>query len=284
MSRLLAVELFKLRQRPLTRVLLLVLMAIVVLLYVVLWAVTGNALDAGSADADVLELRRNLFLREAVPFGLFLVSAFGTLLAVILAAGAVGTEFGWGTIRNMLTCSVSRLHFLGAKYLAVLLLVAVGTLVGLLTAVLVSGIITAVDGGGDYGFVDGGYVWDSLVALLSTVYTMIPFITIAVFFGLWGRSTLAGAGAGIGVLVLEGIVAALMRQASGWVEQLPDYFPGVNADAIVVANGLETSGLFGGRAVAQLPDPTIAAGVLAGYIVVFLAAAAWLFQRRDVVA
>ncbi len=69
-------------------------------------------------------------------------NSFGILLIMILAASAMGVEYGWGTLRTALTRGVSRWQFLSAKVLSLLLLGGAGFfIVGL--SVVVSSLILA---------------------------------------------------------------------------------------------------------------------------------------------
>ncbi len=93
MGHLIAAEFFKLRKRMMTWVLGLLLVALVVLLYSIVWSIssrTGSFLEEGQR-IPYEQLRRGLFLETGVPFALQIVAQFGTLLAIILAAGSVGS-------------------------------------------------------------------------------------------------------------------------------------------------------------------------------------------------
>ncbi len=292
MNRLLGAELFKLRKRLMTQVLGVLLVAIIVLLYLVLWAVTGTLADSVTLEPEVSEdlqtLRRALFVRQAIPFGLMLVRAFGTLFAIVLVAGAVGSEYSWGTLRPMLACAESRLKFLGAKLAAVGLLIGLGILAGLAASLATSSLIAALSGGADLSFLDGHYVGRSLLSVGRTVLTILPYVLIAAFASILGRSTLAGIAAGLGTLFLEGIASGLMRLAGGWVGHVPDYLLDRNADSLMAANGLleELRGTFGHADTTMLDfqPQWEAALILGAYSVVALVAALILFRRRDVTA
>ena len=82
MVALLRSELFRLRRRPMTWVLLIVLAALVVLLYLLLWTVVRTQ---GADDADLLDLQDSLRLGRVWETGLGLVQTVGTILVVILA-------------------------------------------------------------------------------------------------------------------------------------------------------------------------------------------------------
>ena len=110
MMTLIAVEFFKLRKRTMTWTLALLLVGLIVLIYSVLWSISGRVTTFGNEGQFTGEqLRRALFLQTSVPFSLTIVSSFGIILAAILAAGAAGSEYAWGTVRLMATGSSGRL-------------------------------------------------------------------------------------------------------------------------------------------------------------------------------
>ncbi len=284
--RLAGVEVFKLRKRRMTWILLSILIVLIVVLYVLLWAVTKSGAESfggPQGGGEVEKLQKALYVQQAVPFGLQLTQVFGTFLGTILAGASVGSEYGWDTIRPYLTAAPGRKQFLAGKLLAIATMIVAGTLVGMITALATSAIISSFGGAADYGFVDAGYAGESLLSYARTVMAMAPFVAMSAFFALWGRSTMAGIGAAIGVFFLDGFVTTLMRAAGGWVEHVPNALPGANADALMHANGLV--GVFVAEddpSIALLLDPPVAALILAGYVVMFLALSFVIFERRDV--
>src|SRR5881409_2810678 len=143
MIPLLSVEFFKLRKRMVTWLVALILVGLVVLVYSVLWNISGRATTFGEDHRFTGEQLRNaLFLRTSVPFALQMVGSFGIILAIVVAAGAVGSEYSWGTVRLMATASSGRLRYLTAKLVVVLAFVALGTLLAVATALIYSSIIT----------------------------------------------------------------------------------------------------------------------------------------------
>ena len=106
MRPILAFEYFKLRKWMTTWILALILVGLIVLLYSVLWSISGQERTFGSHNQFTSEdLRRALFLQSAVPFSLSIVGSFGIILSVVLAAGAVGSEYSWGTVRLVATAA-----------------------------------------------------------------------------------------------------------------------------------------------------------------------------------
>jgi len=293
-QRLMAAEFFKLRKRMMTWVLALILVGLVVLLYSVLWNISGRVTFFGDREANGIrytgqDLRRALFMQGAVPFSLAIASTFGTLLAVILAAGSIGSEYAWGTVRLMATASRGRLRLLAARVVVVSLLIAAGTLAAVAVALAYSAIITFTSGGTDFSFVTAGFVKEQLFSYGRTLFVMSPYVSFAFAAAIIGRSTLAGVGTGMGVAFLEPLISNLMRLGGNPWKSIPNWLPNANTDVITLQNAvpdpLPRFGISAGEAASRgLNSPGVAALVILAYVVVFLAVAFIVYRRRDITA
>ncbi|HYM14351.1 MAG TPA: ABC transporter permease [Dehalococcoidia bacterium] len=294
MQRLMAVEFFKLRKRMMTWVVALLLVGLVILLYSVLWNISGRVAFFGDHHRGAPrftgeDLRRALFLQGAVPFSLAIVTTFGTLLAVILAAGAIGSEYAWGTVRLMATASSGRLRMMAARMIVVALLVAAGTLLAVAVAVTYSTIITVVSGGADFSFITAGWAKEQLFAYGRTLFVMAPYVALAFAAATVGRSTLAGVGTGMGAAFLEPLVSNLMRLGGNPWKSIPNYLINSNAQVITLQNVVpEPLPRFGPTAAdlagQGVHSPAAAAVILALYVVAFIAIAFVVYRRRDIAA
>lgn len=280
MWRLLKSEIFRQRRRPMTQIVIGLLVIIVVAFYILLWIASGR-ISSGSLEA----VRRVLFLRETVPFALQIIWFFWGLLAVVLAAAISGSDYSWGTMRTLLTCSQSRLALFTAKLLTVLTFLVIGALIALIAALMTSTVITARNGGVDFSFVNAAYIRASAITFGRTLFTIMPYLALAICFSTIGRSTLAGVAAALGWRFLEGLVTALLTLAGGWFASVPDYLLRANVASIqfsapLTRNLTRTLGAseeFG----SNLPSLEHAVAVLSVYIVILLVTAASVFQRRD---
>jgi ABC-2 type transport system permease protein len=283
--RLIGAELFKLRKRLMTRVLLFVLLGILIILYLLLLAVSKVAIPA-HGPAEIGEIQNLLGLPLAIPFALTILSSFGSVLAVILMASSVGNEYNWRTIRTVLICSESRFKLLGAKLISTGILVLMGLVIGLATGFIMSLITTAIGGYSfDFSFATGGYLWDQFLQFWRTLFVLIPYVLLGFLFAIVGRSAMPGIALGIGVLFLETLVTTFMRLAGGWIANVPDYLLAANIRAITSLAGLPegfNQGMGAGNAAAQMPGVTHAFVTLAIYCLVFVTLAFYLFRKRDV--
>ena len=281
MTRLIGAELYKLRKRLMTRVLLFVLVGIMIVLYLLIYAISRIAIPAHGPD-EVGVMQNILGLPLAIPFALSILSSFGTILAIILVASSIGTEYNWRTIRTMLICSEGRLRLLGAKLVAATILILTGMVIGLVTGFLMSLITTAIGGYSfDFGFATSGYIWDQFLQFWRTFYTLVPYTLLGFLLAVVGRSTMPGIALGIGIFFLESIVTAFMSLAGGWIARIPDYLLAANVRALTAMNTLPqgmSMGMADGGFSSSTPEVWQASLILFGYSLLFIGMAFYLYR------
>jgi len=286
MERLLDAEFFKLRKRMMTWVLGLILVGLVVLLYSILWSTSSRVARFGEENQfSGIDLRRALFLPGAVPYSLQIVGTFGVILAVILAAGSIGSEYAWGTVRLVATATSGRIRWLSAKLLIVIGLTAAGTLLAIAAALTYSTVIAAYYGDLSASFVSATFVRDQAEAYGRTLFVIMPYLTLSFAMAVVFRSTLAGVGSGMGVAFAEPLIDGLMNAAGRPWDKVPNYLLNTNRQVILLQNKLpEVLPRFGGGRgeVNGALTPPEAGLVLALYTVAFIAIAFFVFRRRDI--
>jgi len=282
--RLIGAELFKLRKRSMTRVLLFVLVGIMVVLHLILLAVSkANLANAGARLGNISNV---LGLPSAMPFAMYILSSFGGVLAIILVANSIGNEYNWRTIRTAVVSSESRFKLLIAKLISAAVFILIGMVTGLAAGFIMSLITTAIGGYKfDFSFATGSYMWDQFLQFWRTFFVIIPYTLLGFMFAIVGRSAMPGIAFGIGIFFLESIITTFMYLAKGWIAQIPSYLPYANMQAITALNKLPTTfggGMGGGGLNIQLPSITHAFVTLAIYSIAFLFIAFYLFKKRDV--
>ena len=291
MGQLVVAELFKLRKRMMTWVLAAILVGLVVLIYSALWSASVRVESFGERDPltgfrhSFRELRQALFLPGAIPYGLQVVGGFGAILAMILAAGSIGSEYAWGTVRLMATASSGRMRLMTAKLIVIFGLVAVGALLAVVAAVIYSYIIATYYGEASASFVTGTFVRDQFASYGRTMLVLSPYISFAFAFAVIGRSTLAGVGSGLGLAFVEPFVDGLLRLGGSPWKDIPNYFLSTNRQVVMLQNAVPSvlPHLGGGdSADAGALSPFYAGLLLAMYAVVFIAIALVVFRRRDI--
>ena len=267
-------EVLKLRKRPATWALGALLAAAIVLLrYVLVYVISRQAPGPGVSAQEIAMLKEALLPRSVVPMTLNILPGIGGAIALILGALVTGSEYGWTTLKTILTQRPGRLGVLGGKVLAVggvlVLYVALSFAASLAASLVLAGVTggaATLPGVAEIARGLGAAwlvlaAWAALGMLLATAF----------------RGTALAIGLGlIYSLVVEGIIATLAGGVS-WLATLRKGLPGANAGALVDAFPLPGPG-----AASALVGPTHAGLVLAAYVAAGVALAALLFRRRDV--
>ncbi len=295
LPQLCAAEWLKLWRRPLAWVLLGIFLGLLTL-YLTLWFLVvalhvgaftgGNERIAILADAQIAELRNQLTFPGIFGAVLGQFNSIGGLLAIILAAGALGSDYSWGTLRSLLIRAPDRGAFLLAKTLAVLLALTVGLLVALALGAGLALIFTAVLGGGS------GMGWRDLLALplglLRALYIVLPYILATLACTAYGRSVLAGVGGGLLFLAVD-IGAGSLNALAGvhpLLRTMTNLLLQPNINTLVVQNsqlfGLDQVVLLSGLDLSQLPPWPQAVLVIGLYSALFYFSAWRMIKRRDI--
>jgi ABC-type transport system involved in multi-copper enzyme maturation permease subunit len=286
-ASILAAELLKVRTRWMPYILLLFMVAVL--------ALQTFGPYAGWRLEDDPEFDRAQALRTfALPWSLAalldMTQYLGAILLAVLAASAVGTEHGWGTVRQALIRGQTRRQFLTIKLLGIITVGGIGFLLAFAFGLLFSAIVTRLADRPITLDVPGGpSVPDVALMALRASYGIVPYALLAFCLAVVGRSTTLGvAGTLTYLVILEPIVLAILEGIGGGAADARAFFVGHNVNALLVANRIgeyETLAWWRSAKTAlpsELPDPAIAALVLGGYCLAFLALAFWVFRRRDI--
>ena len=208
LPRLIRLELFKLRRRPMPKILLLILAGIA---FGVPWLffLTLGGLGEEPAGADRQEILARTVFPAALDASVENAISFGMPLLVILTASAFGGEFAWGTVRLLLARGEGRGVYVLSKLAAILLwwllALAVGCGMALLAATLI-GLVDREPGPGSVGAVDwlgfGGRL--TLAWAVSSVYAAFTSLVTIQF-----RSTAIGLALGLGAFFGENLVGGI---------------------------------------------------------------------------
>lgn len=179
------------------------------------------------------------------------VAQLGAVVTVVIAMAAVSSERERGTLAFLMSKPVGRASFLVAKLAGVATTLALGTLVAAGSAFFYTTLLFAPPG--------GGFALLCVAALL----VLLVFGTITFAASAITGSAVAAAGAGMGALVLFGIVSTL--------PSIGAYTPaGAISRAVEVVAGAPADGLLG-PLVAQLV-----------YIAIAFIAALVVFRRQEI--
>lgn len=212
LGRLVRLELFKMRRRPMPRILLAIQVGLTVGLSALIYAVyrfggADNASTLDSAGGDAV-LDRMVFpgvMTGAVEFGL----TFGLPLVIILAASTIGGEFAWGTVRLILGRGVGRGTYVLAKVIAIALWWPVALVVSTIGGCALATLLAAVDGQPGPGAVTGDDVWLLLARFGAAWLSALAHVGVTALLTVQFRSTSVGIAAGLATFFSEQVVVDL---------------------------------------------------------------------------
>src|SRR5579883_1589351 len=259
--RLIGMELYKIRRRPMSKVLgmLAAFLALLVPLAIGAELLASKSTLAGNPDL-LVALSEPLRL----PSSLGIASTQGELnpaiiLIIILVGALAGGELSIGTVRLMFTRGPWRGQFLLAKYGAALVCTALGVLGMTLVGVVAGQVFNLLSGQPQsLAFLTPAWLGHALLYLLATMLNWFMYAVVAIFFAVLGRSTTAGIAGALTWFFGEPIVSSILTLAGNFsvgkvgdfLHALPDYLMGNNARALQLS---QASVLFGGNA-PSVPD------------------------------
>jgi ABC-type transport system involved in multi-copper enzyme maturation permease subunit len=308
MLRLIGVELFKLKKRWLLYGLLVPLLAFTIIPIINDYASYNNILNdypeietidieiTGDQNNDInvilndgstnsehqLKMKAIQAVYAKRTFGLptSMESAFGSiaglgpLLIIILAASAIGSEYRWGTLRQMLIKGTGREGYLTSKLLGIGIVAIIGILIALLASFITSLITTAMAGGGiNFDFLTLDFIGFMFSAFGGLLLTLAVYFCLTALFSVLLRSVTSGMVIGIVFIYADLIIVSLLTYANNWLQNLAPYTIGHNVS--------EISSLFtmNGDAETSILKAT---AILLGYCIVFLGISFYSFRRQDI--
>jgi len=263
MMHLLRSELFRMRKRAQSWILIVIAFLLTGLFY---GGFTVGSLVTGGQDAT--DLQEPLPFTELPDFGLSIgLGFFGGVMLVIIAAGLMGNEFSWNTLRPLVARSRSRPALITAKLLTLLIYSVVFMFVVAALIALMSVVSSMIVG------IDTGFSMSSLAdAFWFTVRSIVvsmPILTFAFLLATLTRSNAAGIAGALGLSFIEPTVFGLLGSIN-------DTFRTIRKGGIeynvtnVLMNGLDGRGEW------------ISLGIVLLYTALFVGLSYWIFLRRDV--
>lgn len=269
-------ELLKLRKRPAVWILLGVFLAAFVLFgyfFTYIFTVSGG----GNVPQEIQDQAlQGLLPENVISTTLSQFVGFGSAIVLILGALSAGNEYGWDTLKTVLARPQSRLGFFSGKLLALLVVLAVFTVVVFVAGALSSYVVASLEDAA----VEWPAVWEFVKAAGAGLFILAVFTAM----GFVLATLLKGVGLAIGIglvylLVLENIFIGLQSQS--------DTFQTITK-ALPVRNAIDLTRSFGELAQVGAPqqlevvDPGQAVLVLGAYLVAFVGISLSIFRARDV--
>lgn len=263
MFSLLSSELFRMRKRAQSWLLIAITFALTAVIY------GGFSIAAKvNSGPDAQNMRDNVTFESFHEMGLGVSIGFlGSLMLVIIAAGLMGNEFSWNTLRPLVARAQTRVSLLTAKVVAMVIYALVFVAV---TLVAVTGMYFI---GSWFVGEPSGYSMDvlthSIGYALKLLYSNMPYVALAFMLATVFKSNAAGIAGALGLSFLEEPIWMLLGLASDAFKGAQDWGISANVNAL---SGFADVSISEARAYATL----------AAYTIVFIGIAYAVFTRRDV--
>lgn len=274
MNAYISFEWLKLSKRWMPRVILLMLLALTVLAF---WG-----------QSTRLEGRGNLLLPRGWLAALTFCSFFAPFFWPVIGGSWAGNEYGWGTIRSILTRRPAR----ATQALAGLAVLVVGILLALIAILIVatvaSVLVASFTGNASWtsNLFDGSFVVTMFKGLLTAWYVSSFYLLLAYAAATVARSAAVGIGFGIGSTLAEIVLRELFSSLGGVWDTVSAHFPFLYSQDMIAR--VVGSHLIPGTNLARVSPSTPSAGqsliALAIYAAVLLAVLVGAVRTRDVTA
>jgi ABC-2 type transport system permease protein len=277
MIKMIQAELFKLRKRRMTWILLIILVAFFCLMFFATYGITSSP-PARMPEAAVDTIRDSLQFPDAFNMIFSTAGTILTLLLIILVASSIGSEYGWGTVRQILARRGIRYYFVVSKLVSFIIIAFIGLILAVICGFILALITSNMIGSINWDFMTASFITGLFENFGWTLFTLLPYILMASFFAFLGRSAIAGIGGGLGFYFIEAIAVGIFTQSGGWLANIPDYLIGPNVDALLPSS-LFTQGPF--AFAGNMPSTLNASLTLAVYCAVFFFISCFMFRKRD---
>lgn len=261
-----------------TWILLAVMVAFMVIDYLSFYMISQNPMQ-GMPPAMLESLNTMMQFPDVFNIIFYGSGQICVLLLIILVASSIGNEYGWGSVRQVMTRKGIRYQYVTSKLVSLTIVSMIGLILAVAVGFILSVIINNLEGGINWDFMTSSFIVEQLRDLGWTALTIMPYVLMSAFFAFWGRSVLAGIGGGLGFYFVEQILVAIFSQTSGWLADVPNYLLSANMEALVPSGMTEMNPF----AAAGTPVTTTHAAVTLGiYCVAFIILSLIMFKKRDI--
>jgi ABC-type transport system involved in multi-copper enzyme maturation permease subunit len=276
LQKLLLIELTRLVKNTMLRIELAILAAAVVGMNGILF-IAGRIAPENASLADAAVGWPGA-LEQALGFGS--AGGLGGVLMIVLASALMTQSYQWRTLHFWLGRGAPRGTFLLARFFSLVLPALLFAAAALIAGAISSLLIAWVGGRPVFG---GPHLPHTLLAVLRTAYTLLPYAALALLLGVATRSTAAAVGIGIGWILLgETVLAQMLGLIGGMAGAAAKLLPSSMAMSLMRANSSMVDGAGGMQEAVGASDTLAAAFGLALYAVLYLAIAAVLLRRQDI--
>lgn len=268
MIALLQSELFRLRKRPQSIILILITVLVTGGVYVAFYIASQTLSDR----AEAADFARDLALPRVFEIGMQVSGLFVSIMLIVMASGLIGNEYGWNTVRPLIARSRTRSSLLTAKWITVGLYTVLLFLVALVSSVAFSAVTSSLAGEfvGPTPDMVGGWV----AAFGRILVANVPYIAIAFSLALLTRSNAVGISVGIALGLLEPALWGLLGLLSDRFDTIRQVGIEFHSSRLLSMNNAVED--------ASAGEAWMSAGVLILYTGFFIALSYVVFARRDV--
>jgi ABC-2 type transport system permease protein len=268
-------EALKSRKRWANWIMIGILVGLVLLLYLVTYAVLSHPPRNFESRIPASVLKREDYPENLLPNIFSTISTLGAGIMIIFGGLSTASEYGWLTVQTILVQKPGRTAVLLGKQLNLAVIAFLVSVVVLAGAAGASYLILTIDGGSSN--------WPSANTLLKGFgglwLQLAVWTAFGMFLGIAFRSTAAAIGGGLVYLfVIEAIVAQLFRDTD-IVKEVLKVLPGINAGAVNAAFPLTFRSP---NAATPLVSASHGVITLIAYLAAFTIVSLLIFQRRDV--
>jgi ABC-2 type transport system permease protein len=206
---------------------------------------------------------------------------FGGVFALMLGVFAVGSEYGWDTLKTLFSQRPGRLRVFGSKLAALGILLVPFVLVLFAAGAVASLVIAQIEDAP----VSWPPAWLLVRALAAGWLILAVWATLGVLLGVLTRGTSLAIGVGIlYALVIEGLLSAFADSIS-LLEPVTELFLRANGYSLAAALGASTESI-GSNGPGSFAGPFVGSGqalaALAAFAVAFASLSGLVLRRRDV--
>lgn len=215
-----------------------------------------------------------------------LIQFGGLILLIILAGTIVGGEYNMGTVRLMFTRGPTRTQFLCAKVGAILVSCILGFLLLFVTGVVTSTILNLFIGNHiDLSFIDTTWGWHFFLFLLAQMLNLFWYGILALTLATLGRNTAAGVAGALVWWVLENILRGTLLFSAPLFNNLIGDILRLLPDYFIsnnLAALIQNQAAYVFSLQTAPLDNLHALLVILAYLVIFLGISWWFHTRREV--
>ncbi len=276
MTGMISADLFKLRRRRMTWILLALLPLVVAIVYTLFFVSLGA--KGSAAEDGQRNLEASLAFNNVVSFGDATVFRIVAIVAVIFAGATTAAEFGWRTIVTLAAWSGDRRRLVLARLAALGVFVGLALCVGYVSLFAACAVGNAARGTFEPGDVHAGLFLDGALAASRAWLLVMVYAVLAVTVATLTRSSAAAVAIPLVVLLIEPFGVAALDALGGPASMATEFTLSRNVDGVLASDGAVAGT---GESLAGYPPALRAASFLLLFVVLTGWAGIAAFSRRD---